>query len=289
MGFVFFVLLVMTSCSTINQTMREPNSSVKFVKEDFTLSDQVSAEAKSVTILCIDWARLFSKKMGSVIGDRSMSITAADIPVIGSFASNKTKNYALYNLMSENSGYDVVFYPQYKTRVREPFLGIGFILKITTVEATARLGKLKGDSNSSIEKNRPLVQKQQPVRSFEQTQSTTTNQTNEYAIPEEKINETEVNSSPTASELNQSSKPVAGEKAYNSYIEKSRRPLSRYDDCNQHGKVILSFNVNNQGRPENIYIFRSLCPAADREAIRLLQNGPDWTISNTVTRWEISF
>ena len=44
--------------------------------------------------------------------------------------------------MSQNKGYDVVFYPQYETKVQKPALGIGFITKITTVKTTARLGKL---------------------------------------------------------------------------------------------------------------------------------------------------
>jgi hypothetical protein len=44
--------------------------------------------------------------------------------------------------MSSNPGYDVVFYPQFETKVVKPFLGLGFLTKITTVKTTARLGKL---------------------------------------------------------------------------------------------------------------------------------------------------
>jgi hypothetical protein len=135
------VLLMATSCTSLNQTMREPSSAVKFTKSDFSLSDQVSAEAKTVKVLGIDWVRLFSKKMGKV-DDVSLSINAANIPVIGDFVSDRTKNYALYNLMNQNKGYDVVFYPQYETKVQKPFLGLGFLTKITTVKTTARLGKL---------------------------------------------------------------------------------------------------------------------------------------------------
>jgi hypothetical protein len=57
--------------------------------------------------------------------------------------SDKTANYSLYELMTNNPGYDVVFYPQYETKVLKPILGIGFLTKITTVKTTARLGKLK--------------------------------------------------------------------------------------------------------------------------------------------------
>ena len=141
MGLSLIVLSMTTSCSSISTVMKEPTAAVKFTKSDFTLSDQVTAEATTVKVLGIDWARLFSKKEGN-INDGSASINVANIPVIGNFVADKTKNYALYNLMNQNAGYDVVFYPSYETKNNKPFLGLGFIVKITKVKATARLGKL---------------------------------------------------------------------------------------------------------------------------------------------------
>lgn len=44
--------------------------------------------------------------------------------------------------MDNNPGYDVIFYPQYETKVVKNILGLGFLSKITTVKTTARLGKL---------------------------------------------------------------------------------------------------------------------------------------------------
>lgn len=134
---------IFSSCTTYNHSMREPNVRVELGKSDFTLSEQVSAEATSTKIICIDWARLFTKKTGKVEGGAfSSSISAAVIPVVGYVLSDKTANYALYELMSGNPGYDVVFYPQYETKVFKPVLGIGFFATITTVKTTARLGKL---------------------------------------------------------------------------------------------------------------------------------------------------
>ena len=140
---VMFVAVIVTfsSCTTIKQSMREPNTRVNLNKSDFSLSEQVKAEATCVKIIGIDFKRLFIKKTGTVEGG-AMSVSLASIPVIGSFISDKTANYALYNLMNENPGYDVVFYPQYETKVLKPILGIGFITTITTVKTTARLGKL---------------------------------------------------------------------------------------------------------------------------------------------------
>lgn len=136
------LLILFSSCSTLNHTMREPNVRVELTKSDFTLSDQVTAEAKSVKVIGIDWKRLFKSEAGT-IESGSSAISLANIPVIGTVVVDKTSNYALYELMNNNQGYDVVFYPQYETKVLRPILGIGFLTKITTVKATARLGKLK--------------------------------------------------------------------------------------------------------------------------------------------------
>lgn len=136
------VIAAFSNCTTYTHGMREPNTRVNLNKSDFSLSDQVSAKAKSVTVLGIDWARFFTKKTGSVDVDGSSSISWASIPVIGNIISDRTANYSLYELMNANPGYDVVFYPQYETKVLKPVLGIGFLTRITNVKTTARLGKL---------------------------------------------------------------------------------------------------------------------------------------------------
>ncbi len=137
------VIVALSSCTTLNQTMREPNTRLNLNKSDFVLSDQVTAEAKTVKVLGIDWARIFIQKTGSVNKDgASAGINTASIPVIGNLTADNTANYSLYQLMNTNPGYDVVFYPQYETKILKPILGIGFLTKISTVKTTARLGKL---------------------------------------------------------------------------------------------------------------------------------------------------
>jgi len=140
---VMFVAIIaaFSSCTSLNHSMREPNTRVNLNKADFTLSEQVSAEATSTKIIGIDWSRLFMKKTGTIEGGSGV-ISIASIPVVGTLVTDKTANYALYELMINNPGYDVVFYPQYETKVVRP-IGLGFIYKITTVKSTARLGKLK--------------------------------------------------------------------------------------------------------------------------------------------------
>jgi len=141
-GLVFLlVVLLSTSCTSINKSIKDGNASVKFTKSDFTLSDQVSAEASSTTILGIDFSRIFMSKTGE-LGSGEV-ISASAIPIIGSLVTDHTSSYAVHNLIENNKGYDVVFYPQYDTRVIKPILGLGFLTKITTVKVSARLAKLK--------------------------------------------------------------------------------------------------------------------------------------------------
>ncbi len=142
LGLLLLASLYFAGCTTYNKTMRDSNVRIDLTKNDFTLSDQLSAEAKSTRIVGIDFSRLFMKKTGE-ISNGSGGITLASIPVLGTVVADRTANYALYDLMTSNPGYDVVFYPQYETKVVKPILGIGLIYKTTTVKATARLGKLK--------------------------------------------------------------------------------------------------------------------------------------------------
>lgn len=129
---------MMSSCVSTSKTMREPNARVEFNKEDFTFSKQVIGEAKTVKILGIDWKRLFKSKSAKIDGGNT-GITLANIPIIGSFA-DKTSNYALFDMMEKNPGFDVVFYPKFEKVVKNPFLG--FVVT-TEVKATARLARIK--------------------------------------------------------------------------------------------------------------------------------------------------
>lgn len=146
-----------SSCSISNLAMKQPNNHIEFYKNDFHYSEQVTGEATSVKVLMIDWARLFHWKNGNVSGEEfaspSMNIglgvpivdnpvvglVSAAIPVLGEFTKGQVNNFALYDMMKKNPGYDVVLYPQYETK---KFV-IPFIYSKTKVKATARLGKIK--------------------------------------------------------------------------------------------------------------------------------------------------
>ena len=140
---IFLITLSITffsSCSTTKVTMKGVTPIIELKSSDFDISKQLSAEASETKIIGIDFKRLFSSKAASIDGE---AISAASIPVVGSYLSSFAKDYALYNLMEANKGYDVVLYPQFYTKRSCPFLGICLLTDITKVTVTARLGKIK--------------------------------------------------------------------------------------------------------------------------------------------------
>lgn len=79
-----------------------------------------------------------------IFGDREFANTPSFgtvIPTIGERV-NRGANYALFNLMQKNPGYDVVIYPQVEAHRYAPVLGTDIYSK-TTYKVTARLGRLK--------------------------------------------------------------------------------------------------------------------------------------------------
>ena len=56
----------MSSCTSTNKMMREPNVRVELERNNFELSDQVSAKASQTKIVGIDFQRLFNKETGEI-------------------------------------------------------------------------------------------------------------------------------------------------------------------------------------------------------------------------------
>ena len=83
--------------------------------------------------------------------------------------------------------------------------------------------------------------------------------------------------------------PVDGKRKYLKYLKKNLvRPTD--ETCAQvKGKVVLTFLVNKEGRPFYIKVKESLCESADKEAIRLIQEGPDWIYGNKLAEVTVKF
>ncbi len=83
--------------------------------------------------------------------------------------------------------------------------------------------------------------------------------------------------------------PVIGKRKFQKYLKENLvRPTD--EKCAQvKGKVVLTFLVNKEGRPFYIKVKESLCESADKEAIRLIQEGPDWIYGNKLAEVTVKF
>ena len=134
---ILVVMIAFSSCTSIHKTTKQPHSHVDIRMNDFNLSAQKSAKATSVTILGIDFERLFMQKTGE------FGPSAASIPIVGQYLADKTSSYAMYNLLEENDGGDFVFYPQMEKKTQCPIIGLCGLTRVTTVKVKARVGTFK--------------------------------------------------------------------------------------------------------------------------------------------------
>ncbi len=83
--------------------------------------------------------------------------------------------------------------------------------------------------------------------------------------------------------------PTIGKRAYKRYLEKNLiRPVD--EDCaGVKGMVVIRFNVDAQGRPYNLQVTQKLCDTADREAMRLISEGCNWTQGSTEATVTVEF
>ena len=134
LSFAVMMGVMFSSCTLHSKSMKSPAHHVEFVKGDFEYSNQLTGEAVEQRIIGVDWARLFNKKLGEAIEP-----AALNLPIIGTLIAKKVNLYALYNVMQENPGYDIIFFPQFETKK----FGFWPFYQETRVKVTTRLGKIK--------------------------------------------------------------------------------------------------------------------------------------------------
>lgn len=83
--------------------------------------------------------------------------------------------------------------------------------------------------------------------------------------------------------------PVIGKRSYQKYLKENLvRPTDK--KCKDiKGEVVLSFFVDEEGKPQNITVIHGLCEFADKEAIRLVKEGPKWTDGKLPARVTVRF
>lgn len=134
--FAGILALLSTGCMSTNQTITGDLPEIKIEPKniDLELTEPMEASAVTIRVFGIDWERLFGSRTATV----KASVYAPNI-----LGFDRTDQYALFNLLKQNPGYDMVLYPQITTITRKPFLGLGLIYMETEVKVSARLGKLR--------------------------------------------------------------------------------------------------------------------------------------------------
>ena len=70
--------------------------------------------------------------------------------------------------------------------------------------------------------------------------------------------------------------PADGWNNYDMYLANNLKIPESYKSRQTSGTVELSFEVDKNGVPYNIKVKKSLCETCDKEAIRLIKEGPKW-------------
>lgn len=83
--------------------------------------------------------------------------------------------------------------------------------------------------------------------------------------------------------------PVGGMCQYRKYLKENLIHPTDTVCAEVKGEVVLTFLVNKKGRPYQIEVKQSLCESADKEAVRLIQEGPDWTYVDKLAEITVEF
>ncbi len=84
-------------------------------------------------------------------------------------------------------------------------------------------------------------------------------------------------------------RPVIGKREYRHYLKESIEYPSEGECAEVKGKVVVAFFVDSAGRPYNIRIHKSLCETLDQQAIRLIEEGSDWTWGEKEVKMKVRF
>ena len=104
------------------------------------------------------------------------------------------------------------------------------------------------------------------------------------AVPKEKIREK------NGEKIDERTpEPIIGKRKYQKYLKDSLIRLTDETCKDMKGEVILSFLIDKEGKPQNITVTKGLCESADKEAIRLIKEGPKWTAGKLPVEIKVKF
>jgi len=125
---LFLIGISLVSCTTLTSTIKNTPNYIEFEKNDFEYTEQVSSTSKIDFFMGIPLSN--TRKSGK-FSDGSFSIVGLRSSL------DKAEDAAIYQLLQDNPGYDLVLYPKFDTKFS------GFIVTSAEVTVTARLAKLK--------------------------------------------------------------------------------------------------------------------------------------------------
>ncbi len=148
--FSLISLVFLSSCMTSHRSVKQPETYLQLRRSDFEISDLKVASANTKQILCIDWSRIFKKSKANgndmLENDAELWTMYYSAPIFGpivyDYVFDKTTEYAMWELMQANPGYDLVMYPQVERHIKRP-IGIGWLYREIDVTVSARLAKIK--------------------------------------------------------------------------------------------------------------------------------------------------
>ena len=98
---VAVMAMLMGSCMSTQMTVSRSVPEIQLKPENLDITQQMEATAVTVRVFGIDWERLFSSRSAAIRGS-----VYTPVPIV-----DKTDQYAVYSLLKQNEGYDMVLYP----------------------------------------------------------------------------------------------------------------------------------------------------------------------------------
>jgi hypothetical protein len=84
--------------------------------------------------------------------------------------------------------------------------------------------------------------------------------------------------------------PIGGSNAFEEYVKTNIHIPESISTGKTNIVVTLSFDIDKNGRPQNIQPQNTLCAECNQEAFRLLKEGPKWEVKkNKKAKVNISF
>ncbi len=152
----------------------------------------------------------------------------------------------------------------------------------TVADADGAFAIAAFDSSVTVSVNAPGFTEQRATLNHYDTNSAIVLQRSEASLAEVVVSGYGTKKKGTGNVRLEAVEPLGGWKRLNEYASKN---ATRTGETNaDEGEVIVSFDVDKRGNAIDITVEKSLCPACDAAAIRIVREGSKWKKRNDSTR-----